>query len=874
VKYVFPFDGPQPEEAEIGRKGSALATMTELGLPVPMGFTVSARACRRFVRTGDFPDGMWEEVVAAVRHIEEATGGVFGGHGVRPLLFVARSGTIVPLESVLNIGVTPGSIESLRAWGGERLAARTHLRYHLVLGTVIRRVPAERYEAVLAEMRTARGVATDDELGVEDLERAAEAMATLTLEETQRPLPEDPFLQLREGIETVFASWDSARARQFRLRRGLADETGTPVTVHAMVFGDATSDSGAGVAFSRDPHTGERSVTGWFVDRGYTTGGGDDRVPLDVLAARHPGPHAELTAALGRLEAYRTDVCQLDFIVERGKLWILREQPAQRSARAAIRHAIGFHHDGAIDREDALLRIDPESITEMMHSRLADPDGSTAFARGSAASPGAATGEIVFSTEAAMAAARHGRRVILVRHETTSEELAGLAASEGMVTSHGGRTSHVAVVARGMGKPAVIGVTAMTVDAKEEVLRVDGVELHTGDVVTIDGSTGLVYRGALPISPPEADEGLDTILEWADATRHMAVWANADTPEAAMLARNLGAEGVGLARTEYMFSGDRLEVVRTLLISDDPKARADAFEQLEELQIGDFERLLTAMDGLPVIVRLLDPPLHEFLPDRRDIEAARHRHELEGKDTTRLDQLDEAVAKYEESNPMLGLRGVRLAVVLPNVYRVQVLAALEAVRRRLDGGGDPRLSLMVPLVGNAEELHLVREMIQEEVHYAGRQLEVAIGTMIELPRAALTAADIALESDFFSFGTNDLTQTTLGLSRDDAEEAFLRSYLERGLLRHNPFRTIDPDGVGRLIRLAIEEGMRTNPSLEVGVCGEHGADPASIAFFHDAGVDYVSCSPPRIPIARIAAAQAAIRSSRIAVTAAPDASTG
>jgi pyruvate,orthophosphate dikinase len=875
MKYVFPFTGPQPELAEIGRKGAAMATMAGLGLPVPPGFTISARACRRFVRTGDFPAGMWDEVVEAVREIEAATGGIFGGSGERPLLLVARSGTIVPLASVLNIGVTPGSLDALRDWGGDLLAAMTRMRHQYGLGSVVRRVAVERYQAVLSELRTARGVTADDELPIEDLEHAAEAFARLTLDETQRPLPEDPFDQLREAIETVFASWDAAPARKFRLRRGLTDDTGTPVTVHAMMFGEACDDSGAGVAFSRDPQSGEHTASGWFQASGYTTGRTDQRLPLSDLADRHPDAHAELLAGLERLEQHRTDVCELDFVVEHGKLWVLREQPAHRSASAAIRHIISFHEEGAIDREDALLRIEPDTIGEFMHARLSEPDAAVPFAIGSSASPGAASGEIVFTPEAAMTAARHGKRVILVRHETTSEELSGLAAAEGMITSHGGRTSHAAVVARGMGKPAVIGVSAMTVDAEAEVLRVGDVELHTGDLITIDGSTGMVYIGALPISAPESDESLDTVLAWADEMRTLGVWANADTPESALLARSLGAEGIGLARTEYMFSGDRLDVVRTLLISDDETARAGAFERLEELQIGDFERLLEAMDGLPVIVRLLDPPLHEFLPDRRDLDATRHRYELEGKDTSHLDELGEAIAKYEESNPMLGLRGVRLAVVLPNVYRVQVLAALEAVRRRLDGGGDPRLSLMVPLVGTAEELHLVREMIQEEVHYAGRQLEVTIGTMIELPRAALTAGDIALESDFFSFGTNDLTQTTLGLSRDDAEEAFLRAYLERGLLRDNPFRTIDREGVGRLIEIAILEGLRTNPNLEVGVCGEHGADPASIEYFHEAGVDYVSCSPPRIPVAKIAAAQAAIRSRRaLAATDAPGASAG
>ena len=502
MKYVFPFSGPQPEIAEIGRKGAGMATMAGLGMPVPPGFTISARACRRFVRPATSLDRCgtrWWKPLPPSRKTLPAS---LADRGERPLLLVARSGTIVPLASVLNIGVTPDSLAALRVWGNELLAATTLMRHHYGVGTVVRRVAEERYQTVLSELRTARGVGEDTDLPIEDLEQAANAFARLTLDETQRPLPVDPFEQLREAIETVFASWDSAPARRFRMRKGLADDTGTPVTVHAMMFGEACDDSGAGVAFSRNPHSGERKVSGWFQPSGYTTARNDRRLPLSDLAVLHPDAHSELVAGLERLEQYRTDVCELDFVVERGKLWILREQPAHRSASAVVRHVISFVEEGAIDREDALLRIEPDTITEFMHARLTDPDAAAPFAIGSSASPGAASGEIVFSTEAALAAARHGKKVILVRHETTSEELTGLAAAEGMITSHGGRTSHAAVVARGMGKPAVIGVSAMIVDAEDEVLRVDNVELHAGDLITIDGTNGTAYLGALPISPP------------------------------------------------------------------------------------------------------------------------------------------------------------------------------------------------------------------------------------------------------------------------------------------------------------------------------------------------------------------------------------
>ncbi|MDQ3782695.1 MAG: PEP-utilizing enzyme, partial [Actinomycetota bacterium] len=477
---------------------------------------------------------------------------------------------------------------------------------------------------------------------------------------------------------------------------------------------------------------------------------------------------------------------------------------------------------------------------------------------GGAASPGAAAGEIVFDAPSAVEAGRAGRRAIMVLRETTPEDLAGVFAAAGVLTAHGGGTSHAALVARGTGTPAVTG-TDIVVDIGRGQVRIGTRRLVAGDLITIDGTTGAVYLGSLPLEPAVTSEALETLLGWADQVRRLQVWANADRPQDASLARARGAEGIGLARTEYMFSGDRLEVMRQIILTDDERERADALGRLEDLQIGDFERLLEPMDGLSVVVRLLDPPLHEFLPDRREVEQALRTAIDKGESVTRLERLVAAVEQFEESNPMLGLRGVRLAVVIPEIYRVQVLAALEAVRRRLDQGGDPRLELMIPLVGSVEELHLIRDMIDEEVHYAGRQLEVTVGTMIELPRAALVAGELALQSDFFSFGTNDLTQTTLGISRDDAEEAFLRTYLEQGIMRRDPFVTIDGDGVGRLIEMAITEGRRVNPELVVGVCGEHGGDPTSIDFFHRAGIDYVSCSPPRIPVARLAAAQAALR---------------
>jgi pyruvate,orthophosphate dikinase len=536
-------------------------------------------------------------------------------------------------------------------------------------------------------------------------------------------------------------------------------------------------------------------------------------------------------------------------------MWVIEARPADLLPEAAVRVAVDMVDEGLITREEALQSVDPESLAAMLHPRLTSQPDAEPIATGTATSPGAASGHLVFSAAAAIEAAEGGEEVILVLREVLPRDLDGVVSAAGLVTSHGGGTSHAVVAARGAGTPAVTGVADAVVGT--DYVRFGSRELAADDVVTIDGATGTLFLGKFDIDQPPAASYLDRLLVWADDVRRLGVWANADTARAAAAAKRSGADGIGLARSEYMFHDERLGVVRRILLSDDD--RGEALEELESLQVGDFEDLLESMDGTPVVVRLLDPPLHEFLPSRADVEMEMEERRNAGETVEDLEKLESAIEQWSEVNPMLGLRGVRLAVVIPQIYRVQVLAALEAVRRRLDAGGDPRLEIMIPLVSSVEELHLVRDMIEEEVHSAGRLLEVAIGTMIELPRAALMAGDLALESDFFSFGTNDLTQTTLGISRDDAEEAFLRTYLEQGLMSVNPFQRIDPDGVGRLIEQAIAAGRAANPGLEIGVCGEHGGDPVSIGYFHRWGVDYVSCSPPRLPIARLAAAQAALK---------------
>ncbi len=853
MRFVSDFGSPQGEVAgDFGTRDTALRTLTRLGAPVPPGFAISNVACRLFVQTGDLPEGAWDEIEAAVTRLDEAAGLIDPD---RPVLLSVRSSAPVDMpalmDAALHIGTTAESTRTFADWADEHAAMRARVRFLETYARVIRGVPARRIGAISGAISP---TSTTTQLAT-----ASAALEALIIEETQRPVPANRLSQVREGIEAVFASWNARPATAYRRVNGIPDETGTGAVVHLMVFGNLDEHSGVGVGFSRNPTTGAPSPAGRYRNEADHPTTAYEYQGLDALAVADTETHQTLETALASYERERLDMVRLDYVREKGRLWILEGRVAERTPEAAAKVAVDLVAEGVLSREAALARLDPQHLGTMMHARLAPGDLPKPIAAGSGSSPGAATGIVVLDSPTAMAAAAAGQSVILVKRETTPEDLEAIRRVAGVLTSHGGRASHAALVARGMGTPAVTGSFDMLIDVDTNQVRWGDTVIRAGDTISIDGTGGLVYAGELSLIKGAQTEEFSTILSWADEARRLEVWANADTPADAAAARAAGAEGIGLARTEYMFSGDRLEVVQRILLTSDPRERADALEQLERLQVGDFERLLDVMDGQPVVVRLLDPPLHEFLPDRLDVEHELAEARALGEPTTELESLEATLDKFEESNPMLGLRGVRLAVVIPAVYKVQVLAALEAVRRRLDAGGDPRLELMIPLVGTVEELHLIRDMIEEEVHNAGRLLEVTVGTMIELPRAALVAGEIARESDFFSFGTNDLTQTTMGLSRDDAEEAFIAQYLRRGLFRRNPFETIDPAGVGRLIKVAIEEGRAANPELIVGVCGEHGADPESIDFFHNAGVDYVSCSPPRLPIARLAAAQAALR---------------
>ncbi len=874
MNHVYDFSGGDGSNKDLlGGKGAGLAEMTRLGLPVPPGFTVSTDACREYLAEGRFPAGLWDSILAAVARLETRTGRHFGAGAGPPLLLSVRSGAKFSMpgmmDTVLNLGATDDVAAGLAAWAGdEHFAWDAYRRFVQTYGKVVLGVPGDAFEAVLTELRERRGVADDSKLTAADLEEATGRFRQIVVDEAGTPVPADPTEQLQAAVTAVFESWNGRRARSYRRIHGISDRLGTAVNVQMMVFGDLDDDSGTGVCFTRDPATGARRPYGDYLPNAQgedVVAGIRNTLTLEQLGERHPGHHASLLKVMDRLERHYRDMCDIEFTIERDKLWILQTRVGKRTARAAVRIATEMVNEALIDRKEGVLRVDAASLDQLLHPRLPEDVDVAPAVTGVAASPGAATGAAVFDADRAETWAEEGKHVILVRWETTPEDIHGMAAAQGILTSHGGKTSHAAVVARGMGKPAVTGADALEVDEVSRRARVGDVVVAEGDVITIDGTTGSMFVGAIPLVEPEATPELEELLRWADAYRRLGVRANADTPEDAARAAGWGAEGIGLARTEHMFLGERLPIVQRAILDDEGADRRAALEELRKVQTADFAGILEAMDGRPVIVRLLDPPLHEFLPDRWDLERERDAAIAAGEDPAPIAELMSRVARWEEANPMLGLRGVRLGLVVPEIYRMQVQAALEAVQQRLDAAGDPRLEIMVPLVATAEELHRVRLMIEEEfeeaTRVAGREVRLPIGSMIETPRAALTAGEIARESAFFSFGSNDLTQMTYGFSRDDAEAGFLSRYLTDGVLARNPFESLDPRGVGRLVRMATVEGKTSNPRLQVGICGEHGGDPESIRFCHEAGLDYVSCSPPRVPVARLAAAQAAIGTS-------------
>jgi len=853
MRYVFDFDEDSGGGRELlGGKGTGLAEMTQLGIPVPDGFTITTEACRAFLADGgEVPRGLDAEVDEHIAGLERRTGKGFGDEQ-NPLLLSVRSGAAISMpgmmDSILNLGLNDVAAEGLAAsTGNERFALDSYRRLVQMYGEVVDGVDGHRFEQALTDLKTARGVGQDVDLTAYDLRELVATFAAIYAEETGSGFPQDPRDQLRRAYRAVFDSWNAPRAQVYRRANDIADDLGTAVNVVEMVFGNRGERSGTGVCFTRDPATGERRLYGEFLANAQ----GEDVVagirtpePIERMRERMPDAFEQLVETLERLEGHYRDLQDIEFTVEEGTLYLLQTRTGKRTAAAALRVAAEMVDEGLISREEAVARIDPDQLDQLLHPMI-DPDARVEVAaRGLNASPGAASGAIVLDADTAEERGRAGEDVILVRWETTPDDIHGLIQARGVLTAHGGMTSHAAVVARGMGKPCIAGCEDLSIDVAAGTVRIGVDELRAGDVITIDGGTGRVIVGSVPLVPPAIDENFGTILEWADALRRLRVRANADTPADAVKAREFGAEGIGLCRTEHMFMGeDRLPVVREMILARDEDERRGVLERLLPMQEADFEGIFEAMAGLPVTIRLLDPPLHEFLPTMEEATS---------------DAMRDRIRQLHEANPMLGTRGCRLGLQFPEIYEMQVRAIVRAARTVRDRTGQaPLVEIMHPLVAFTEELARLRELT-ERVAAEEPSVEYLCGTMIELPRAALRADEIAAEADFFSFGTNDLTQTTLGFSRDDAEGKFLTHYLEHGILEQNPFEVIDEGGVGDLMRIAVERGRGAKPGVKMGICGEHGGEPRSVAFCHRLGLDYVSCSPYRVPVARLAAAQAAL----------------
>jgi pyruvate,orthophosphate dikinase len=890
-------EGSRDQRELLGGKGAGIAEMTRvLGAErVPAGFTITTEACIAYMEAGrELPNGLAEEVDEALTALERRTGKALGDPE-DPLLVSVRSGARVSmpgmLDTVLNLGLNDESVAGLaRSTGSERFAWDSYRRFVQMFGNVVRGIPSSSFEQALQEAKDRKGVAADTELGAEELRGLTATFKNLVEEATKEAFPLDPREQLQQTITAVFDSWDGERAVAYRRINGIPDDWGTAVNVQQMVFGNRGDTSGSGVAFSRDERTGEPTPSGDFLANAQgedVVAGTRDPDDLAALAHRVPEAHAQLLRDLSRLESHYKDMVDVEFTIEEGRLLLLQTRAAKRPAQAAVRFAVDSVREGLLTREEALLTIDAEALEALLHPVFDPAYDFEVLTTGVAAAPGAARGAIVLSASEAMRRAADGEDVILVRPFTEADDIAGFHAARGVLTAQGGKASHAALVARGMGRPCVAGASAVKVDAEAGVVRIGETELAVGEPIALEGTTGRVTADEVPLVQPEISEDFTEVLRWSDELRRLGVRANADTAEDAAKARSLGAEGIGLCRTEHMFFGeDRAELVRGMFVAAarwrraEVQAAADsapappelessreefheALEHLGKLQRGDFAAILHEMQGLPVTVRLLDPPLHEFLP-LEHFEAEVRRLEAAADDRlTDAREAAEIVRDLQEANPMLGTRGVRLAFLYPQIYEMQVRAVIASAAEAAEAGDFPHVEIMIPLVAYETELRQLREHVvnvaEEARRKAGTPVPYSVGTMIELPRACLIAGHIARHADFFSFGTNDLTQTTIGLSRDDVEGSFMPSYLAGRIIDRSPFEVIDGPGVGELVKIGADRGREANPQLKLGVCGEHGGDPTSIRFFDSIGLDYVSCSPYRTPVARVAAAQAAIR---------------
>ncbi|WIK64485.1 pyruvate, phosphate dikinase [Gleimia hominis] len=894
VKYVYDFsEGDKDMRDLLGGKGANLAEMTKLDLPVPPGFTITTDACRAYLEKGSVPEKLSVEVTKHLRGMEDLIGRRLGD-SEDPLLVSVRSGAKFSMpgmmETVLNIGLNDESVLGLaKIADDERFAWDSYRRLIQMFGKTVMDIEGDGFEEALSAIKDERGVRFDYELTADDLKELVSTFKKIVKEETGREFPQDPREQMDQGIEAVFRSWNTERAKIYRRRERIPHTLGTAVNVQTMVFGNMGETSGTGVCFTRDPSTGHSGVYGDYLMNAQ----GEDVVAgirnteaLATLGEHDEKSYKELLGIMRRLETHYKDMCDIEFTIERGKLWMLQTRVGKRTAAAAFRIATQLNDERLITQDEALGRVSGAQLTQLMFPQFDDEAEKVLLTRAMAASPGAAVGEIVFNNEEAEEAAAAGRPCILVRRETNPEDLPGMVAAEGVLTSRGGKTSHAAVVARGMGKTCVTGAEALTVDVNAHTIKVGDKILKAGDTIAIDGTTGEVFVGDVPVVDSVVttyltrglEEGLaaakgdkdmielvhsvDRLLTHADKVRRLDVRANADTPEDAARALGFGAQGIGLCRTEHMFLGSRRALIERVILSEEGTSdRQEAFDALEALQKDDFKKILKEMDGKPMTVRLIDPPLHEFLPDLTDLEVkVAVAKATDGKADEKDERMLEAVRRMHESNPMLGLRGVRLGIYLPGLFTLQIRALVDAAVELKKEGADPHPEIMVPLVGSVSELAHIRseaeQIVAEKTN--GYDLDVQIGAMIELPRAAITAETLAEEADFFSFGTNDLTQTVWGFSRDDVEGVFIPKYIEEQIFGVSPFETIDQHGVGRLVQEGVERARSTKPDIKLGVCGEHGGDPDSIRFFHQVGLDYVSCSPFRVPVARLEAGRSAV----------------
>ncbi|SCL38448.1 pyruvate phosphate dikinase [Micromonospora rhizosphaerae] len=885
-KYVYDFnEGNKDLKDLLGGKGANLAEMTNLGLPVPPGFTITTEACKEYLATGQEPEGLAAQIEAHLESLERGMGRKLGDPD-DPLLVSVRSGAKFSMpgmmDTVLNVGLNDRSVAGLsrQAGGNDRFAWDSYRRLVQMFGKTVCDVPGEEFEHALDDAKRAKGTTNDLDLDADDMRGLVDTFKKIFSKHTGREFPQEPREQLDLAIRAVFESWNAERAVVYRRQERIPADLGTAVNVVAMVFGNLGPDSGTGVAFTRDPASGSQGIYGDYLANAQgedVVAGIRNTVPLQELERLDKKSYDELLGYMARLEEHYKDLCDIEFTIERGKLWMLQTRVGKRTAAAAFVIAGQLVDEGLIDVDEALHRVNGAQLAQLMFPRFRLDHEFQPVAKGIAASPGAAVGKVVFDAGRAVELANQGEQVILVRRETNPDDLPGMVAAQGILTSRGGKTSHAAVVARGMGKTCVCGAHELDVDVQQRKFTVGGQTVNEGDVVSIDGTSGNIYLGEVPVMPSEvvqyfegtldpaqADDVLvkavHRIMSHADATRRLAVRANADTGDDAARARRFGAQGIGLCRTEHMFLGDRRELVERLILAGTEEEQEAALAALLPSQRGDFKEIFREMDGLPVTVRLIDPPLHEFLPPLEQLAVKVAIAQERGEDAAKEEALLAAVRRMHEQNPMLGLRGVRLGLVIPGLFAMQVRAIVEAAVECARNGVVAKPEIMVPLVGAVQELETVRaeaeKIIAEVVGDSG--VEVLIGTMIEVPRAAVTAGQIAEAAQFFSFGTNDLTQMGWGFSRDDVEQAFFNRYLQLGIFGVSPFESIDAEGIGRLVRIAAEEGRAARPELKLGICGEHGGDPDSVHFFHEVGLDYVSCSPFRIPVARLEAGRAAV----------------